>query len=196
MAARHPQIPPPHPPPSRVPPPSRQVGIGICTKMTAEFTKRGPSFYSELDFVAANVLMAIIADFMLVWLPAPTFALAPQQEVSCSQSGRRRGQAPPLATWGPGMGRGCPAPPARSRPRPRHDPRLACSLAPTLAQQRQRQRAPRPPPGAPRTKPRRRAPLRWAGCLLAAPTTRSKRSSPAWSRSRCGSGWARPCATA
>jgi uncharacterized membrane protein len=30
----------------------------------------------ELDFVAANVLMAIIADFMLVWLPAPTLTYA------------------------------------------------------------------------------------------------------------------------
>ncbi|GBF89992.1 hypothetical protein Rsub_02698 [Raphidocelis subcapitata] len=52
-----------------------EVGIGICTKCTAELTKRGPAFGSELDFVAANVLMALIADFMLVWLPAPTFAL-------------------------------------------------------------------------------------------------------------------------
>jgi hypothetical protein len=30
----------------------------------------------ELDFVAANVVMAIIADFMLVWLPAPTLSYA------------------------------------------------------------------------------------------------------------------------
>jgi hypothetical protein len=30
----------------------------------------------ELDFVAANVMMAIIADFMLVWLPAPTLSFA------------------------------------------------------------------------------------------------------------------------
>ena len=30
----------------------------------------------ELDFVAANVMMALIADFMLVWLPAPTLSYA------------------------------------------------------------------------------------------------------------------------
>lgn len=30
----------------------------------------------ELDFVAANLVMAIIADFMLVWLPAPTLSYA------------------------------------------------------------------------------------------------------------------------
>ena len=28
----------------------------------------------ELDFVLANVVMALIADFMLVWLPAPTLS--------------------------------------------------------------------------------------------------------------------------
>ena len=29
-------------------------------------------FASELDFVLANILMALLADFCLVWLPAPT----------------------------------------------------------------------------------------------------------------------------
>ena len=52
-----------------------EVGIGICTKSTAEYAKRGESFNSQLDFVLANVIMALIADFMLVWLPAPTFAV-------------------------------------------------------------------------------------------------------------------------
>ena len=40
----------------------------------AEYTKRGESFYKEADFVFANTLMAIIADFMLTWLPAPTLS--------------------------------------------------------------------------------------------------------------------------
>lgn len=51
-----------------------EVGIGICTKTTAEYTKRGEQFNSQLDFVFANICMALIADFMLVWLPAPTYA--------------------------------------------------------------------------------------------------------------------------
>ena len=51
-----------------------EVGIGVCTKLTAEYTKRGKDFNSQLDFVFANLLMALVADFMLVWLPAPTFA--------------------------------------------------------------------------------------------------------------------------
>ncbi|XP_010279082.1 PREDICTED: protein RETICULATA-RELATED 4, chloroplastic-like [Nelumbo nucifera] len=36
----------------------------------------------ELDFVLADVFMAIIADFMLVWLPAPTVSLRPPLAVS------------------------------------------------------------------------------------------------------------------
>ena len=53
-----------------------ELGIGICTKATAEYTKRGEDFSTQLDFVAANVMMALIADFMLVWLPAPTLSFA------------------------------------------------------------------------------------------------------------------------
>jgi hypothetical protein len=55
-----------------------EVGIGICTKSTAEYTKRGENFSSQLDFVTANVIMALVADFMLVWLPAPTFSTTRQ----------------------------------------------------------------------------------------------------------------------
>lgn len=51
-----------------------EVGIGICTKTTAEYAKRGDKFDSQLDFVFANICMALVADFMLVWLPAPTYA--------------------------------------------------------------------------------------------------------------------------
>jgi hypothetical protein len=52
-----------------------ELGIGICTKTTAEYTKRGEQFGSQLDFVGANIVMALIADFMLVWLPAPVFSV-------------------------------------------------------------------------------------------------------------------------
>ena len=52
-----------------------ELGIGICTKSAAEYAKRGDKFESQLDFVAANIMMALAADFMLVWLPAPTYAL-------------------------------------------------------------------------------------------------------------------------
>ena len=51
-----------------------QIGIGMCAKGTAEYTKRGENFSNELDFVFANVMMALVADFCLVWLPSPTIS--------------------------------------------------------------------------------------------------------------------------
>eukprot|EP00798_Chlamydomonas_sp_ICE-L_P014341 gene14341-20334_t len=53
-----------------------ECGIGVCTKLTAEKTKREDNFMSEIDFVAANVVMAIIADWMLTWLPAPALSFS------------------------------------------------------------------------------------------------------------------------
>jgi hypothetical protein len=65
-----------------------ECGIGVCTKMSAEYAKRGgENFPKELDFVAANVTMAIIADFMLVWLPAPTLSLAPRLGAGAAAAG-------------------------------------------------------------------------------------------------------------
>jgi hypothetical protein len=46
--------------------PTRARAVCFCLPYTLQ----------ELDFVAANVMMAIIADFMLVWLPAPTMSFA------------------------------------------------------------------------------------------------------------------------
>ncbi|KAI4382988.1 hypothetical protein MLD38_008875 [Melastoma candidum] len=54
-----------------------ECGVGIFTKTAAELERRREKFTKELDFVFADVVMAIIADFMLVWLPAPTFSLKP-----------------------------------------------------------------------------------------------------------------------
>lgn len=58
---------------------SIEVGIGITMKLLAEVSKRGDSFNSELDLVFANVVMALIADTMLVWLPAPRAATSSQK---------------------------------------------------------------------------------------------------------------------
>ncbi|XP_078442539.1 protein RETICULATA-RELATED 4, chloroplastic-like [Wolffia australiana] len=54
-----------------------ECGVGIFTKTAAEYERRRENFMKELDFVFADVIMAIIADFMLVWLPAPTVPLRP-----------------------------------------------------------------------------------------------------------------------
>ena len=58
---------------------SIEVGIGVTMKLLAEISKRGDNFSSELDLVFANVVMAIIADTMLVWLPAPRAATSSQK---------------------------------------------------------------------------------------------------------------------
>ncbi|RVW40771.1 Protein RETICULATA-related 4, chloroplastic [Vitis vinifera] len=59
-----------------------ECGVGIFTKTAAELERRREKFSKELDFVFADVVMAIIADFMLVWLPAPTVSLKPPLAVS------------------------------------------------------------------------------------------------------------------
>ncbi|KAK1390787.1 protein RETICULATA-RELATED 4, chloroplastic [Heracleum sosnowskyi] len=52
-----------------------ECGVGIFTKIVAEYERRRENFFNELGIVFADVVMAIIADFMLVWLPAPTISL-------------------------------------------------------------------------------------------------------------------------
>ncbi|KAL8496087.1 hypothetical protein ACS0TY_019983 [Phlomoides rotata] len=59
-----------------------ECGVGIFTKTAAELERRKENFTKELDFVFADVVMAIIADFMLVWLPAPTVSLRPSLAVT------------------------------------------------------------------------------------------------------------------
>ncbi|KAL3622010.1 Protein RETICULATA-RELATED 4, chloroplastic [Castilleja foliolosa] len=52
-----------------------ECGVGVFTKTLAEYQRRQEKFFDELEIVFADVVMAIIADFMLVYLPAPTVAL-------------------------------------------------------------------------------------------------------------------------
>lgn len=59
-----------------------EVGIGVACKITAEYEKRKGHFAKELDFVFANMVMALIADFMLVWLPAPTYSFKAASKTS------------------------------------------------------------------------------------------------------------------
>ncbi|CAH9134578.1 unnamed protein product [Cuscuta epithymum] len=54
-----------------------ECGVGIFTKTAAEYERRKENFFNELEVVFADVVMAIIADFMLVYLPAPTVSLRP-----------------------------------------------------------------------------------------------------------------------
>ncbi|KAL2535814.1 hypothetical protein Fot_17277 [Forsythia ovata] len=54
-----------------------ECGVGLFTKTAAEYSRRRENFFNELEIVFADVVMAIIADFMLVYLPAPTVSLGP-----------------------------------------------------------------------------------------------------------------------
>ncbi|XP_015952769.1 protein RETICULATA-RELATED 4, chloroplastic [Arachis duranensis] len=54
-----------------------ECGVGIFTKTAAEYDRRREKFFDELEIVFADVVMAILADFMLVYLPAPTVSLRP-----------------------------------------------------------------------------------------------------------------------
>ncbi|XP_057995859.1 protein RETICULATA-RELATED 4, chloroplastic [Hevea brasiliensis] len=54
-----------------------ECGVGIFSKTAAEYERRRENFFKELEIVFADVVMAIIADFMLVYLPAPTVSLRP-----------------------------------------------------------------------------------------------------------------------
>ncbi|CAL0334249.1 unnamed protein product [Lupinus luteus] len=54
-----------------------ECGVGVFTKTAAEYDRRRDKFFDELEIVFADVVMAILADFMLVYLPAPTVSLRP-----------------------------------------------------------------------------------------------------------------------
>uniref|UniRef100_A0ACD5XBW6 Uncharacterized protein n=1 Tax=Avena sativa TaxID=4498 RepID=A0ACD5XBW6_AVESA len=54
-----------------------ECGVGMIAKTAAEFQKRGENFVNEIDVVISDVIMAIVADVMLVYLPAPTVSLQP-----------------------------------------------------------------------------------------------------------------------
>ncbi|XP_042004232.1 protein RETICULATA-RELATED 4, chloroplastic-like [Salvia splendens] len=54
-----------------------ECGVGVFTKTAAEYERRRENFFNEIEIVVADVMMAIIADFMLVYLPAPTVSLRP-----------------------------------------------------------------------------------------------------------------------
>ncbi|CAA3028392.1 RETICULATA-RELATED 4, chloroplastic-like [Olea europaea subsp. europaea] len=62
-----------------------ECGVGVFTKTAAEYERRKENFFNELEIVFADVVMAIIADFMLVYLPAPTVALRPPIAVNAGR---------------------------------------------------------------------------------------------------------------
>ena len=55
-----------------------EAGMGVITKLLAELHKRPVKFWGELDLVFANVVMSLLADVALIWIPAPQVTLTPQ----------------------------------------------------------------------------------------------------------------------
>ncbi|KAI3823474.1 hypothetical protein L1987_04912 [Smallanthus sonchifolius] len=62
-----------------------ECGVGMFTKTAAEYEKRKENFSKELEIVFADVVMSVIADFMLVYLPAPTVSLRPPISVTAGR---------------------------------------------------------------------------------------------------------------
>lgn len=52
-----------------------EEGIGVFGKLSAEWEQRRERFWIESEFVFANLLTAVLADFALVYLPAPSVRL-------------------------------------------------------------------------------------------------------------------------
>lgn len=53
--------------------------MGVVTKLVAEYRKRPTKFMLELDLVFANVIMSLLADVMLIWIPAPRASVSIQK---------------------------------------------------------------------------------------------------------------------
>lgn len=64
---------------SPFPPPSIFLVFSRCVaspcQILAEYQKRGKKFVHELEFVAADVLTCLFANFAAVWLSCPTVAV-------------------------------------------------------------------------------------------------------------------------
>ncbi|GJP34563.1 hypothetical protein CLOM_g18996 [Closterium sp. NIES-68] len=48
-----------------------EEAISIATSLAAQFQKRGDRFWSELEYVSADILRGTVVNFFSVWLPAP-----------------------------------------------------------------------------------------------------------------------------
>lgn len=59
-----------------------EEGIGLCGKLSAEYQQRRSNFWKEGEFVTANLIMALLADFALVFFPAPSVSLAAPSKVT------------------------------------------------------------------------------------------------------------------
>ncbi|GJP42308.1 hypothetical protein CLOM_g1890 [Closterium sp. NIES-68] len=59
-----------------------EEAISITTAMLAQWEKRRERFWSEIEYVATDVLRGTIVNFFTVWLPAPTLSFTSSTAVS------------------------------------------------------------------------------------------------------------------
>jgi len=50
--------------------------VGVFAKVPAEYSKRGPKFWDEIDLVFTNVLMGMITEFLFTYTRAPTLSVS------------------------------------------------------------------------------------------------------------------------
>ncbi|KAA6413600.1 MAG: hypothetical protein FRX49_13738 [Trebouxia sp. A1-2] len=62
-----------------------EAGMGVITKLLAELHKRPVKFWGELDLVFANVVMSLLADVALIWIPAPQVTQKGSHQYSIAQ---------------------------------------------------------------------------------------------------------------
>eukprot|EP00246_Nothoceros_aenigmaticus_P014752 TRINITY_DN5816_c0_g1_i1.p1 TRINITY_DN5816_c0_g1~~TRINITY_DN5816_c0_g1_i1.p1 ORF type:complete len:535 (+),score=83.81 TRINITY_DN5816_c0_g1_i1:337-1941(+) len=51
-----------------------EESISITTTLCAQYVRRGPRFWQELDYVITDSVRGAVVDFFTVWLPAPTLS--------------------------------------------------------------------------------------------------------------------------
>ena len=64
-----------------------EMVTGITAQFIAEYQKRGARFMAELDFVFADTLTCLFANFAAVWLSCPTVAVKAMSKKGAVKAG-------------------------------------------------------------------------------------------------------------
>ena len=55
-----------------------EEAISITTSLIAQYERRRERFWSEIEYVATDIVRGAVVDFFTVWLPAPTLSFSSQ----------------------------------------------------------------------------------------------------------------------
>lgn len=73
-----------------------EMVTGTIAQFLAEYQKRGKKFMEELDFVFADTLTCLFANFAAVWLSCPTVAVKAVCKKEAAKAGGALQVKPPL----------------------------------------------------------------------------------------------------